>query len=157
MADYSKWEVNKPVFHHFYKDYHQYGCGASALSFLTGESSYKIYESHGFKNHYSDSFMVRFLRKRGFKIVQIRDKVLLDRQKQFAFEDKITEKHVLLYCLKLGGSKTRQEFGSWVVIFGYPSIFVHNFEITKMKCLDLANFPVYPESRYIVWRKDWNI
>lgn len=92
--------------------------------------------------------MENFLKKRGFKLTKITDNKLLS--KEASFDEKIQDNHVLLYCLKLS-----QKMYSWVVIWGNPSIMYHNFELIKMKGLDLANYPSENQSRYIVWKKSW--
>ncbi len=142
----------KPNFHFFGREYELAGCGPTTLSFLTGDNCYTISDlnKQKNKNHYSDKFMVSFLQKRGFNVFRLTDKKLFKgKKKSNAFDEKITDSHVLMCCLKLGNG-----FSSWCVVF-QGKYLVHNFQLISMKSLDLLNWPVHNESRYVIHHPKW--
>ena len=149
--DLDKWTVNKPNFYFFDRQaYSMAGCGACTLALLTGANPFKISQNKlGKKGHFSNTFMRKFLTRKGFKLIKITDNKVLNRDTA-TLEEHIQDNHVLLYCIKI-----TQKMYSWVVIYGNPSLMFHNFEIIKMKGLDFENFPVDRDSRYILWKKSW--
>jgi hypothetical protein len=143
---------NKPVFHFFGREYELAGCGATALSFITGDNPYVIKYENKEKNdsHFSDKFMVDFLKKRDFTIERITDpKLFKGKKRTTAFDEKVTDSHVLLCCIKLG-----KGFSSWCVIF-QGKYLVHNFQLVTMKPIDFLNWPLHDESRYIISHPNW--
>jgi hypothetical protein len=146
--DFDTLTVSRPNFYLYDRIlYSTAGCGASALSLLTGGKPHNINKLNKDKYHFSNSFMENYLRKRKFQLFKITDNRLL-KKKDNPLEEKIKDNHVLLCCMKLS-----KKSYSWAVIWGQPSFMIHNFEIIKMKTLDFANYPM--DSLYIVYKKSW--
>lgn len=93
--------------------------------------------------HYSDRFMVNFLRKNKFSVYEV-NKSNLTNKKSWSYS--LHSNHLLLFS-----SLILKKQCSWFVLFN-DTLF-HNFEIKKMGYQDLINFPI--ESMYVLFNKKW--
>ena len=117
------------------------GCGASALSLLSGASPETIAGTkHG--PHYSDDFMLRFLRRQGFRTLQL---TLCNVSGTWR---SIGAHHVLLISQLF-----RANEGTWGVIFNGQ--YYHNFEIYSVESLSFLNKPIL--SAYLVIHPRWQL
>ncbi len=89
------------------------GCGACALALVTGTPPETI-ASKKRSSHYSDEFMLRYLRKRGFKVTRL---TLCNIS---TATSSIGSAHVLLISQLF-----RQNEGTWVIL--YEGTCYHNF------------------------------
>ncbi len=110
------------------------GCGPAALALLTGIRPQKILQQNH-KAHYSDRFMVTFLRRHGFDVLRLTQCLVSQNGSG------ITERHVVL----LSQLFTRNE-GTWGIAFG--GIYYHNFRSYALDELSLLNKPVL--SAYLI-------
>jgi hypothetical protein len=124
--------------------YSSIGCGAAVLATLTGINPTKISKLNNHKNHYSDYFMVNFLRSRGVSVYEV-NKANLTNSEEWIY--KINDSHALLYsCL------VKKNEGSW--FFSYQNTIYHNFSLAKGSWFDLVNFPI--NSMYVLHRDKWS-
>lgn len=119
------------------------GCGATALGLITGVSPSKIAEKNG-RRHYSDRFMVDYLRKKGVSVYEV-NRANLTRSKQW--EHQLSDNNVVLYS-----AHTAKGEQSWFLTFN--SYIYHNFIISKASHLDLLSFPI--DSMFILFSKKWH-
>ncbi len=121
------------------------GCGANALSVLTGINPLDIKNTNPKnKNDWKDKFVVDFLRDCGFTVEPI---TLCDvSNSEIYVESPITKNHVLLISQLLIKNEA-----SWSVI--YKDYIFHNFEIVPLKGLEFVNNPIL--TAYIVWSPAW--
>lgn len=122
--------------------YGKTGCGATALGLITGINPSEIATARG-KNHYSDRFMVDFLRKCGISVYQV-NKANLTNQKKWNY--KLKDNNVILYS-----SLIQKKEATWFVS-AFSNVY-HNCEITKASYLDFLNFPI--DSFFVLYRKEW--
>jgi hypothetical protein len=115
------------------------GCGATALSLLTGVPPEKIAAKNG-NRHFSDPFMVNFLRRRGFSVAE------LTLCNVSAGSGKVSKDHVVLLSQLI----MRNE-GTWGAI--YRNSFYHNFELYDLDRLTFLNKPIL--SAYLVVHPAW--
>ena len=142
--DYSTYQVK--LFNPFLYDtgvYGSVGCGASALGILTGDNPYKIQEANKNRKHYSDRFMLKYLRDRGFEIIPITQKGV---NSDDAISYPIKKNHVCLISQLMAKREA-----SWLVY--YNNLLYHNFIIGSSELLDFINKPTL--TCYIVWHKRW--
>jgi hypothetical protein len=116
------------------------GCGASALALLTGVPPEKIARLNR-SAHYSDEFMVRFLRRHGFRVME------LTMCRVSSGIGSIRKEHVVLLSQLLMKNE-----GTWGVIHG--GAYFHNFDIYALEVLSLLNKPVL--SAYAVLHSSWS-
>ena len=105
------------------------GCGATALSLLTGNGALRIGVR---KKDWDSGYMARYLRRRGFSVARL---TLRNLTNFGSMENPIMRGHVILARIKV----TRGE-ASWVVI--HNGMVYHNFEITELKPYSMLNHPV---------------
>jgi hypothetical protein len=117
------------------------GCGATALSLVTGIDPAVIARKNG-RSHYSDEFMVKFLRSENFRVIPLTQcNVTQDGVR-------IGPAHVLLVSQLF----MRNE-ATWGLIFG--GIFFHNFELSAIDSLSLLNKPLL--SAYVLHHPRWSL
>ena len=115
------------------------GCGASALSLLTGVLPEKVARENG-DPHYSDAFMISFLRRRHYLVKEL----TLCRMSDGV--GSIGRSHVILLSQLI-----RRNEATWGVIFN--ATYYHNFEWYTLDTLSLLNKPVV--SAYLVLHPKW--
>lgn len=120
---------------------HLIGCGAGALSLITGVPPEKIAGKHRGR-HYSDRFMVRFLRRHGFRLLR------LTPLRISSARNKIGSEHVILISQLL-----RDYDATWGIIF--DDIFYHNFTAYNLSALGSLNKPIL--SAYLVIHPSWRV
>jgi len=144
--DWSKFEIDVFVPHLFSKDLN--GCGANVLATLTGVPPDNIHNTNRQnENHWNDSFIIRFLKNRGFQ-VQHFTKCDATNTTGIYISDYITNNHVLL-CSQLQAKNT----ASWVII--HNKILYHNFELSSFTGLTLVNAPML--NCYVIFHPNWKI
>lgn len=112
----------------------KYGCGANALALITGINPLTIKNPNkAKKEHWSDHFVVNFLKNRGFQVRQITDKNTI--KEVASVINWVHENHVILYSQRLSKKEA-----SWLVMSnGYS---YHNFDIFRPEYLDFINRPI---------------
>jgi hypothetical protein len=115
------------------------GCGASALALLTGVPPEDI-AAHKRGAHYSDAFMVRFLRRHGFHLLQ------LTQCNVSASRFRIGADHVLLVS-----QLYQRNIGTWIVMHGDQCY--HNFDVYALDRFSFINKPLL--SAYLVGHRRW--
>ena len=115
------------------------GCGATALSLITGDDPLSIKNRKDWKS----SYLVSYLRKRGFSVASLTERNLTN----FGYvEHPIKGSHVVLMRIKL----IRKE-ASWVVLHNYNCY--HNFETTLMRPYDMLDHPIL--EAFLVSHPSW--
>lgn len=122
------------------------GCGATALSLLSGVNPEDIRNTN-FKNinHWKDSFMVKFLKDRNFKVKPLTVCDVSARSGLF-ISDFIKDSHVILTSQLLG-----KNTASWAVI--HDGLWYHNYSIMSLTTMDLINCPIL--TSYVIFHKKW--
>jgi len=115
------------------------GCGACALALLTGIMPEKIAAKNG-GVHYPDSFMSRFLREHGFRVLRLTQCNLS------VAKDYVGTNHVVLLSQLF-----RRNEATWGVIF--RGVYYHNFGVYLLDSLSMLNKPVL--SAYVVVDPRW--
>lgn len=116
----------------------QMGCGACALALITG--SLPEFISKNGKSHFSDAFMVRFLRKKGYSVLRL---TLCNLS---VGGSKIGRQHVILLSQLLMKNE-----GTWGVI--YDGLYYHNSASYALNALSFLNRPIL--SAYLVSHPRW--
>ena len=117
------------------------GCGASALSLLTGINPVSLPR----KSDWTNRFMCSFLLKKNFKLAKLTKRNITN------FETvcyPVAKRHVILASIKF----IRNE-ASWVVI--YNDILFHNFEAQIFSQYELINHPLM--TAYLLKHPSWSI
>lgn len=121
-----------------YYDIKGNGCGANALSLLTGINP----EKYKTKNYiYSDNYMINKLRRKGFKVVEI-TKSNLTNDKEVKLN--LDEHHLILYSALL-----KRGEASWFVTYG--GYVWHNFSVNTLNSWEIMNYPI--DSMYLLYKK----
>jgi hypothetical protein len=115
------------------------GCGASALGLLTGKTPTCFLPRNGVK-HYSDAYMLRCLRRHGFRVVRLTQCNLTQAT------NGVTARHVLLISQLI-----RKNEATWLVHFN--SICYHNFDAYTLESLSFINKPLL--SAYVLSHPKW--
>lgn len=118
------------------------GCGASCLSMLTGIKP-EITGQGVRGGNYTDSFMLKFLRKHKISAYQVSQANLSNKS---VWKYTINDEHVILISMLV---KKRES--TWMLI--YNDAVFHNFESTKMDTYSMFNFPIV--SMYILHKQQW--
>ena len=145
QIDFTKWQNLSLTLHFDLTSYAlHYGCGPCALSLLTGIPVSIISKQNRFLSSTSDAFVVNFLRRNGFSVLE------LDAAKITNFEqitNKFTERNVFLVSQLF----SRQQ-GSWAVIMG--EYHIHNYSIEILSSKEFLERPVL--TAYLIKaKKDW--
>lgn len=130
---------------HLYTNYSG-GCGANALSLLTGVPPHHILNTNREnRKHWKDSFMIGFLKKHGFKVFPLTKCEVTNVAGAYVC-DSIGNQHILLLSQLMG-----KNTASWTVV--YNELMYHNFETVSFKGLNLVNSPSL--TVYVVFRPEW--
>ena len=116
-------------------------CGASAAALITGNAPGIIAKHHG-SPHYSDEFMVRYLRRHGCKVIRLTQCLIS------GGNGVVRRDHVLLLSQLI-----RKNEGTWCVMYGEACW--HNFAMYSVDALGYINKPIL--SAYIVWHARWQM
>ena len=121
------------------------GCGASAISLLTGINPYKTLQLFKGYSHFPDSLMVRALEMNKVKVLKLTQSNLTNNTIPTY---NIEKNHVvLLSCLMMKKEAT------WVVLWN--NFLFHNFEVSQISRLEFLNFPIL--SAYLLKKKEWKL
>ena len=93
--------------------------------------------------NYTDSFMLKFLRKHKISAYQVSQANLSNKS---VWKYTINDEHVILISMLV---KKRES--TWMLI--YNDTVFHNFESTKMDTYSMFNFPIV--SMYILHKQQW--
>jgi hypothetical protein len=115
---------------------YSYGCGANALSILTGIPPSNFYRKGG---HFSDRYMISALRATRFHVYEV-NKSNLTSKKSFSIDDR---------TLLLFSQLIKKGEASWKVSYGGQSY--HNFDISVLNSWELLNMPI--SSMYVLYPK----
>lgn len=115
------------------------GCGATALSLLTGRNPLHIKK----KKDWTHEFMTWTLRRAGFKVQKLTKRGLTNKRH---IRYPVTELHVVLASLRLIKGEA-----SWVVL--HNGMMYHNFDVTSFKGYELINHPMV--TAYLIKHKSW--
>ncbi len=119
----------------------QLGCGACALALITGTPPEDI-ASRKRSRHYSDGFMLSYLRERGFRTTRL---TLCNISTAIS---RVGSAHVLLLSQLF-----RENEGTWVVLF--DGTCYHNFMQYSLEALTFLNKPIL--SAYVLQHPRWQI
>ena len=114
------------------------GCGASALSLLTGKNPWLYQTKDG---HYKESYMVNALRREGYRVFEV-NRSNLTRSKNPQYN--LSPYNLLLYSQIMS-----KGMASWYVSWG--GYYWHNFEIFEVNAQQLLNWPIV--SMYVLCKK----
>ena len=117
------------------------GCGANALSLITGENPFDISEKNKHKDHYSDEFMIKHLRKNKFKVFTLNKCNLTNRETNVTYH--VRENHIILMSQLF-----LKKEASWLV--SWNDLVFHNFEIAPLDPFSLINCPII--SAYVLYK-----
>jgi hypothetical protein len=117
------------------------GCGATTLATLTGITP-EVIALENNSHHYSDEYMVKFLRAHGFNTLRLTRRILTHG------DVTISHNHVIL----LSQLWTANE-GTWGILF--REAYFHNFQIYRTSVLSTLQKPVL--SAYIVSHPRWRM
>jgi hypothetical protein len=130
---------------HLYFNYSG-GCGANALSLLTGVPPHYIRNTNRQNpSHWKDTFMVKFLREHGFKTIHL-TKCEVSNSSGVYVNEGVTNQHILLLSQLMG-----KNTASWTVV--HNDLMYHNFETVSFKGLNLVNSPSL--TVYVVFKPEW--
>jgi hypothetical protein len=124
------------------------GCGANALALLTGVHPLRVVKENKNRAHYSDGFMVRFLREHGIRAFKVTKCNLTGRTKN---TDKflygcIGANNLILTCQLL-----QKNEASWFVYWN--GVRYHNFDVDRVSFSSLLNFPLI--NAYVLYNSRW--
>lgn len=125
--------------------YGRAGCGATALGLLSGINPNTIRDQNRGRTHYSDRFMVQFLRKHKFTVQPVTHRGITSHKDNVY---PIGRRHVVLTSQRFHRNEA-----SWLVM--HRNIIYHNFEIGGGDMLDLINKPTL--SVYCVFHPNWSL
>jgi hypothetical protein len=119
----------------------QTGCGASALGLLTGipPANFAVKNQD---QHYPDAFMLRCLRRHGFRILRLTQCNLSQNTAG------VHARHVLLLSQLI-----RENEATWIVLFN--GVCYHNFDVYSLDSLSFINKPLV--SAYVVIHTRWQM
>jgi hypothetical protein len=121
------------------------GCGANAISTLTGTDPYAIRPKNR-KGHFSDKFMLTYLRNCKFVVTPVTMCDVSHSLGYFGLENTIKPDHVILLSALLHKNEA-----SWLVM--HKGNIVHNFGLKNVGPLDFINRPIL--SAYAVFHQKW--
>lgn len=140
IIDYKKFIVTKFVPALFSVSvYGGCGCGATTLALLCNISPFKI----KYREHWGDQFMIKFLRKHGFKTQQLTKFGVVESYMGYP----IGKRHVILVSFML-----TKKNASWGVVYGGDMY--HNFEITSLNEYEFFNHPLL--SAFLITHDKYN-
>jgi hypothetical protein len=146
--DWSKFEVDKFCPHLF--TFSSSGCGSNALALLTGVNPHTIINTnHKNYNDWKDSFMVSFLKKRGFKIKPLTKCDVSNITSDSIYtSEPISDRHVILMSQLM-----TKNGASWSVV--HNKLWYHNFQTCSYTGLNIINYPTL--TCYVVSHPSWKL
>lgn len=145
---FNKLAVNKLPIHWFNIENHSnIGCGSTTLALLTGINPLYI-KPRNSKNskddhHYSDRFMISFLRKHNISVYEI-NKANLSNNKDWKYT--LDDRHVILTS-----NLVKKDEATWGIYWN--NTYIHNFEVIKLKPTNFLSFPTV--SSYVLYNENW--
>lgn len=117
-------------------------CGEAILSKLTGRPPSDISWRNNFKRGMSESFMIRELKKAGFHILCLTDKV---KERLLKARDTITQHHLVLINARLTSKDN-----SWLLY--YNNVLYHNDEALSAAYITALQFPI--NKAWVIYHPD---
>jgi hypothetical protein len=117
------------------------GCGAGALALLSGIAPETVAVKNG-SMHYSDAFMLRFLRNQGFKTLRLTLCNLSQSKSQ------VQPANVVLLSQLF-----RRNEATWGVV--YDNSYYHNFQHYSLESISFLNKPIL--SAYLIVHPRWRM
>lgn len=140
-VDFARYAVSRFTPHLFCDEIRPFmGCGATALSLLTGVPPEVFSAWNGRQSHFADRFMCSVLHAGRFKVHRLELNVATEAN------SKIGLRHVLLVS-----QLVLPQEGSWGVL--HRQKFYHNFQIHPTNVLTFLNKPIL--SAYLVCHQNW--
>ena len=141
----SKYEVDMlPIHWYDSAKFVNCGCGSTALATITGDNPYKI-SSLNKNKHYSDEFMLKYLRQHKIKCIKM-TKCNLTNNKDWEYQ--INDRHVLLVS-----QLVKKAEATWKII--YQGISHHNFLPSTFSVTSMLNNPIC--SSYVLFKPEWKV
>jgi len=112
--------------------YGEAGCGATALSLLTGDHPFNIRDLNKSEKHYPDRFMLKYLTDRFYTVVPITQRGVTSCASDCY---PVTSNHIILASQLM----VKRE-ASWVVY--HRNLGYHNFTVGSVQNLDFINKPI---------------
>ena len=119
--------------------YGKAGCGATALSLITGEHPFDARDLNKRCNHYPDRFMLKYLKDRSYTVIPITERGVTSCDSD---NYPITSSHIIL-----ASQLMIKHEASWVVY--HRNIGYHNFIPGNIMSLDFINKPIL--TAYIIY------
>lgn len=143
--DWASFEADLFVPHLFYNECG--GCGANALALLTGIPPKFIHNTnYQNPNHWKDSFMIKFLKHKGFKIHHVTKCDVSNTVSTLYASDSITERHIFLFSQLMNKNSA-----SWAV--AHNNLWYHNFQTCSFIATSLLNRPTL--TTYLIIHPSW--
>jgi hypothetical protein len=147
-VDWGAFEIDRFI-PHLYVSNDDNGCGATALSLLTGIHPHVIVKDRGRRSrHWSDSFMVKFLCSHGFTVQKITMCDVTNSVDEYFSIQYVGERHVLLMSQLM-----QKNIASWSV--AHNRIWYHNFQTCSFSGLNVVNYPIL--TCYLLKHPSWMI
>jgi len=148
--DYRKWNnyiVTKfPMYLFDRSIYETVGCGANALALITGNSPWSIRKTNDWKDHYSDEFMLKYLRQHKIKCIKLTKCNLTNKKDDSSITNAITDKHVILMS-----QLVKKAEATWSI--SIQGLNWHNFSASTMCAFDMISHPL--SSAYVLYSPKW--
>ena len=122
------------------------GCGCNLIALLTGINPYKIRKDNKNKNHYSDSFVIDYLKRFKFKIHKITQCEVSNNTSDFLLNT--VKPYNIIICCQL----VKKNECTWSCIWN-GQFSIHNFSINRINPLEFINRP--PQSCYLIVHPKW--
>jgi hypothetical protein len=146
--DFGKWEARKVALHLYHPTvYSLYGCGACAISLLTGVEPSHVYADNKINNpNWPVDFVLKYLRINYFEIEELNNDNLKSDRKDV--EMPINEHHPLLLVQKMTRAETSYQFI-------YNNLIYHNFETRPLKPLEFVNNAI--DRVFLINKRSWRL
>jgi hypothetical protein len=144
--DWRKWEVDVFNPHLFLVD--GCGCGASALATLTGVPPQYIHNTNKKnRNHWKDSYMIKFLKICGFKVHHLTKCDVSNTDISYGYaSESVTDRHVLLMSQLMNKNSA-----SWTI--AHNKLWYHNFQTCSFSPTSILSQPTL--SCYLILHPSW--
>lgn len=137
-VDWDSFETDKFVPHLFTGG--QYSCGSATLALLTGICN----DAFNDRKHWSDKYMVNFLRDRGFRIQKLTMCNLTAVRGEL--NSGINCRHVIMASQLVGPN-----IASWSIM--HNRLWYHNFDVCAFRGFSVINNPIL--TAYLLWHPTW--
>lgn len=129
---------------HLYLDAGECGCGATAVSLITGDNPFSLNRLNKGKRHFPDKWVVTQLQNRFYTAIPLKWREL-NSDGFVAYP--IDNRNVVLISQMMFKREA-----SWMVL--HNGLVWHNFEPSRIHPYDFLNKPVL--TAYVLWHSSWS-